>query len=68
MTNNVIKGVKYYREKTTFAIYDMETNDHLGQWNEATQKIEFLEQEEELEEEEESSDDEEYEEANAIWS
>ena len=56
------EGVKYYREKTTFAIYDIETNDHLGQWNEATQKIEFLEQEEELEEEEESSDDEEYEE------
>ena len=48
------EGVKYYREKTTFAIYDVVTNDHLGQWDEATQKIDFLEPEEELEEEEES--------------
>ena len=60
------EGVTYFREKNTGAIYDKETNDHLGQWNEATQKIEFLEPEEELEEEEESdgesSDEEEEEE------
>ena len=56
------EGVKYYREKTTMAIYDVETNDHLGQWNEATQKIEFLEQEEELESESESESEEEEEE------
>jgi hypothetical protein len=60
------EGVTYFREKTTGAIYDKETNDHLGQWNEATQKIDFLEPEEELEEEEESdgesSDEEEEEE------
>jgi hypothetical protein len=49
------EGVTYFREKNTGAIYDKETNDHLGQWNEATQKIEFLEPEEELEEEEESA-------------
>jgi hypothetical protein len=63
------EGVTYFREKTTGAIYDKETNDHLGQWNEATQKIEFLEPEEELEEEEESagesSDEEEEEEESA---
>ena len=61
------EGVTYFREKTTGAIYDKETNDHLGQWNEATQKIDFLEPEEELEEEEESagesSDEEEEEDA-----
>jgi hypothetical protein len=60
------EGVTYFREKNTGAIYDKETNDHLGQWNEATQKIDFLEPEEELEEEEESdgesSDEEEEEE------
>ena len=63
------EGVTYFREKTTGAIYDKETNDHLGQWNEATQKIDFLEPEEELEEEEESdgeSSDEEEEEKDAI--
>jgi len=49
------EGATYFREKNTGAIYDKETNDHLGQWNEATQKIEFLEPEEELEEEEESA-------------
>ena len=49
------EGVTYFREKNTGAIYDKETNDHLGQWNEATQKIDFLEPEEELEEEEESA-------------
>ena len=62
------EGVTYFREKTTGAIYDKETNDHLGQWNEATQKIDFLEPEEELEEEEESageSSDEEEEEEDA---
>jgi hypothetical protein len=61
------EGATYFREKTTGAIYDKETNDHLGQWNEATQKIDFLEVEEELEEEEESagesSDEEEEEDA-----
>ena len=41
------------------AIYDVETNDHLGQWNEGSQKIEFLEQEEELESESESESEEE---------
>ena len=60
------EGATYFREKNTGAIYDKETNDHLGQWNEATQKIDFLEAEEELEEEEESdgesSDEEEEEE------
>ena len=60
------EGATYFREKNTGAIYDKETNDHLGQWNEATQKIDFLEPEEELEEEEESdgesSDEEEEEE------
>ena len=59
------EGATYFREKTTGAIYDKETNDHLGQWNEATQKIDFLEPEEELEEEEESSSDEEEEEEDA---
>jgi hypothetical protein len=62
------EGVTYFREKTTGAIYDKETNDHLGQWNETTQKIDFLEPEEELEEEEESageSSDEEEEEEDA---
>ena len=62
------EGVTYFREKNTGAIYDKETNDHLGQWNEATQKIDFLEPEEELEEEEESageSSDEEEEEEDA---
>ena len=62
------EGVTYFREKNTGAIYDKDTNDHLGQWNEATQKIEFLEPEEELEEEEESvgeSSDEEEEEEDA---
>ena len=48
------EGATYFREKNTGAIYDKESNDHLGQWNEATQKIDFLEPEEELEEEEES--------------
>ncbi len=43
----VYNGVKYYREKTTGAIYDIKSNDHLGQWDEASQKIVFLEQEEE---------------------
>ena len=61
------EGATYFREKNTGAIYDKETNDHLGQWNEATQKIDFLEVEEELEEEEESagesSDEEEEEDA-----
>jgi hypothetical protein len=60
------EGATYFREKNTGAIYDKETNDHLGQWNEATQKIDFLEAEEELEEEEESdgeSSDEEEEES-----
>ena len=63
------EGATYFREKNTGAIYDKETNDHLGQWNEATQKIDFLEPEEELEEEEESdgesSDEEEEEEEDA---
>jgi hypothetical protein len=62
------EGATYFREKNTGAIYDKDTNDHLGQWNEATQKIEFLEAEEELEEEEESdgeSSDEEEEEEDA---
>ena len=49
------EGVTYFREKTTGAIYDKETNDHLGQWNETTQKIDYLEAEEELEEEDESA-------------
>ena len=61
------EGTTYFREKNTGAIYDKETNDHLGQWNEASQKIDFLEPEEELEEEEESagesSDEEEEEDA-----
>ena len=63
------EGATYFREKNTGAIYDKDTNDHLGQWNEATQKIDFLEAEEELEEEEESdgesSDEEEEEEEDA---
>ncbi len=62
------EGATYFREKTTGAIYDKESNDHLGQWNEATQKIDFLEPEEELEEEDESageSSDEEEEEEEA---
>ena len=62
------EGATYFREKNTGAIYDKDTNDHLGQWNEATQKIDFLEPEEELEEEEESdgeSSDEEEEEEDA---
>jgi hypothetical protein len=49
------EGATYFREKTTGAIYDKESNDHLGQWNEASQKIDFLEPEEELEEEDESA-------------
>lgn len=32
------EGATYFREKTTGAIYDKETNEHLGQWNEATQR------------------------------
>lgn len=63
------EGKTYFREKTTGAIYDKETNDHLGQWNETTQKIDYLEAEEELEEEDESagesSDEEEEEEEDA---
>ena len=46
------EGVKYLKSKNTGIIYNME-QDVIGQWNEATQKIDFNDNKEEEEEEEE---------------
>ena len=53
------KGTTYLHDAKSGAIYDIESNDHIGQWNEVKKDIDFLEEEVELEEEEEDSDDEE---------
>ena len=45
------EGVKYLKSKTTGIIYNID-QDVIGQWNDATQKIDFSEAtEEEVEEE-----------------
>ena len=47
------KGVKYLRASNG-AIYDPETHDQIGNWNEKTQEVDFVEEEDEEEENEEN--------------
>ena len=54
------KGTTYLHDAKTGSIYDVNSSDHIGQWNDAKKDIDFLEQDDnDLEEEEEEEDDEE---------
>ena len=53
------KGTTYLHDAKSGAIYDLLSNDHIGQWNESKKDIDFAEEVELEEEEEEDSDDEE---------
>ena len=54
------KGTTYLHDAKTGSIYDVNSSDHIGQWNDAKKDIDFLEQDDnDLEEEEEEEEDEE---------